>query len=187
MSGFPDRDKCKLTSIPEDIKGKTVLDVGGYDGRMAKLMLQHGAAEAICVDNGQFAQYDGYKEPPIPDGIYYAHLPIEDYCLPADIVLAFDVLYHSKAPYRFLEKMAELTKETLCLSTRFVDGDASSWVLYYPNEQHPDPTVYWKPTWTGLEKLLKVVGFTNVVSTYHEVPGYHEPDGLAVVRCTRDG
>jgi SAM-dependent methyltransferase len=41
--------------------GKTVLDIGGYDGWAAKMALDRGAKRAICLDNHQYEHY-GWKD-----------------------------------------------------------------------------------------------------------------------------
>lgn len=183
---FPDRTACKLTAIPEKLDGLTVLDVGGYDGHMAKLCLERGARSATVVDNGQFKLYEGYNNSPV-EGVEFIWADIIDYEIniidKADVVLCFDVIYHSKVPYLLAEKLYELTKKYLCISSRIVPGDDSHWRLLAPREQHHnDPTVVWKPTISSLRKLLTIVGFKRPVECYREFPGTYEEDGLIVER-----
>lgn len=182
---FPNRTKCKLTAMPQDLTGKTVLDVGGYDGYMAKIALERGAKKAIVVDNAQYQQYIGYNTPTGLDGVDYVSEDILGWDQPAEIVLCYDVLYHSKIPYYFLEHLYKLTQETLCLSTRIIEGAGMTWEAYGPFEEHPDPTVFWKPTRNALFKLLNIIGFDNVRTTFYDAPGSYEKDGLIVVRCDK--
>ena len=110
---FPNRTQCKITSMPHDLTGKTVLDVGGYDGHMAKIALERGAKKAIVVDNGQYQQYIDYKKPDGLDGVQYVSEDILRWDEPVDVVLCYDVLYHSKSPYTFLEHLDKLAIQTL--------------------------------------------------------------------------
>ena len=181
MGGFPNRAECKASSLP-DLQGKTVADLGGYDGHMASRCLERGAAMATVVDNQQYNQYEGYHQPLRNPRLKWVDMDILRYRTKADVVLCFDVIYHSKVPYRLAEHLWHLTKETLCLSTRVVPGNGPTWTLYWPREIHPDPTVFWKPTLNGLNKLLEVVGFNLDDITYSETPGTYEPDGLVVGR-----
>ena len=180
---FPNRTLCKATALPESLVGKSVLDVGGYDGVMAGIALERGAMRARVVDNKQFSVYEGYPIPSMPPGVEFNESDILDFEGHSDVVFCFDVLYHVKSPYLLVEKLYELTRETLCLSTRIVAGPDDWWRLYRPREQHQnDPTVCWKPTLGSLNKLMEIVGFRNGVNTYLEKPGTYEEVGLVVQR-----
>lgn len=180
---YPDRSLCKASAFPHSLAGKRILDVGGYDGAMAKLALDKGAGSAVVVDNRQFRQYEGYPDKATPTGVGFWEGDVLAYNLPAEVVLLYDVAYHCKSPYLLFEAVRRLTKETLCLSTRFVRGDEPVWRLFAPREQHTnDPTVCWKPTLSGLSKLLQIVGFRDNLNTYLEMPGLYEQDGFVVQR-----
>ena len=186
MPGFPDRFICKATAVPEDLTGKSVLDVGGYDGKMASLCMGRGAKSATVVDSEQFIQYEGYAIKDFPENVSFVACDIMDYPIATgdDLVVCFDVLYHVRDPLGFLARLRELTGEAMCFSTRTVDGPKGYWRLLEPYEQHPDPTVVWKPTLSGLLKMLGMVGFQQQQVTYREDPGTFEPDGLIVLRCS---
>lgn len=182
---FPDRFLCKASSLPDDLTGKTVLDMGGYDGRMAAFALGRGATSALVVDSLQFKAYQGYDVLAMPPGVDHVVCDAMDYIgSPVDVVCCLDVLYHAENPMGLLRKLRSLTRETLCFSTRTVDGPKGYWRLLEPYEQHPDPTVVWKPTLSGLLKMLGMVGFQQQKVTYREDPGSYEPDGFVVLRCS---
>jgi len=165
------------------MEGLSVLDIGGYNGALAAECVLRGASPATVVDSEQWRQYQDYGITERPKGVDFVVQDIMEYALTADIVLAFDVFYHMKSPYLFAEKLAQLTRKMLCLSTRYVEGGDDMWKLFRPREQHHnDPTVFWKPTLGSLHKMLGIVGFTKGQTTYVESPGTYDQDGLTVER-----
>ena len=177
----------KLTAMLPKFTGMSVLDIGGYDGIMAKTALNRGAASAVVVDNQQYKQYEDYAVKPMPEGVLLFADDVFAYHTPADVVLCYDVLYHIKEPYSFLEHLHFLTLRTLCLSTRIIPGEDTVWRLYAPREgHHNDPTVFWKPTLNGLHKAMEMVGFKGRTVTFYEAPGVYEEDGLVVEQWTHD-
>lgn len=182
-----------------DLKGKVVLDVGGYDGAMAKIALDGGAARAICLDNHQYEHY-GWEDKK-HEGVEYATGDVMDYDVideeriaeyggsasqlaRPDILINYNVLYHVKNPWAYLDKCRELVKEDgemlLCTLFRYHDG---AWMyVYEPRECNPsDETVYFGPSLMALERLLKATGwdfervglaFDRVVYTCKPTPGW---------------
>ena len=149
-------------AIPMHLTGKSVLDIGGYDGRFAKLCLDRGAKQAICLDNNQFRQYAWEYPIPLPD-VEYLGYDIMEYHQPADLVIFYNVIYHCQDPMGALRQLRKLTRETalVCSLTRF--DDRPNWYLYEDRECNPeDPTVYWGPSPSGLIRALEMAGFEEV-------------------------
>lgn len=195
----PDTDieKYRRVAIREvDMKGKVVLDIGGYDGWAAKLALDCGAARAICLDNHQYNHY-GWEDKKL-EGVEYVEGDFGDYyvwsedtlkdedsclsvavdgykCVPRpDVLIFFNVLYHLKNPWAALDRLRELIKPDgvmlLCTLFRYHDGP---WMyVYEPRECNPtDETVYFGPSLAALERLLKHTGwdFEQVGLAYDRV------------------
>ena len=156
--------------------GKLVLDIGGYDGFAAKIALDKDAARAICLDNHQYEHY-GWEEKKL-DGVEYAegdfmachfnsdgNLGSEAYpALPwPDIIINYNVLYHIKNPWAFLDKCRDVIKPNgemlLCTLFRYHDG---AWMyVYEPRECNPDDeSVFWGPSLKAIERLLTFTGLT---------------------------
>ena len=177
---------CKEAIASLKLKGKTVLDIGGYDGRMAAYALECGAKKAICLDNQQWEHY-GWTEKDKLAGVEYVTGDFMDFCpagpdgitcphedddtvaaadfvrLPRpDVVIFYNVLYHVRNPWVALEHLHGLVKPKgtmlLCSLVRF--DDLPRWYLYEPNECNPeDDTVYWGPSKAGLLRLLRLTGW----------------------------
>lgn len=154
-------DLCKRAIDSIDVKGKSVLDIGGYDGEMAAYCLERGAKRAVVLDSEQWKHY-GWPRIDMPAGVEYIH---DDFtrgleAWRSDVVLCFNVIYHLDAPHQGLEVLKYLTRETMLLCTMYVYSDLPVWRVYEPNEVNPtDDTVYWAPSATGLMKSLKVTGW----------------------------
>lgn len=145
-----------------DLTGKTVLDIGGFTGRAAKVALDQGAKRAICLDNRQWKRY-GWQEPEPLDGVEYEQGDFMDWQQPVDVVLFFNVAYHCPDPRGALKHLRSITTERMLLCSLVVWDDRPVWYPHEPFEVNPeDDTVYWSPSDAGLKKLLKATGWTDV-------------------------
>lgn len=177
-----------------DWTGKTVLDIGGYDGFAAEIAHKGGAARAICLDNQQYQHY-GWNDKRLP-GVEYITGDLMDLLLSdgdekgrqiffdpdkepyrsygpgfrfepkqPDVLINYNVLYHVKNPWAFLDKCRELIQPTgemlLCTLFRYHKG---AWMyVYEPRECNPtDDTVYFGPSLEALERLLRATGWDFV-------------------------
>jgi len=156
-------DQGVFHALQKYASGKTILDLGGYDGFSCNDALQSGATSAVCVDDESWRTYDKWKEfNPYPQVIYIKD-NFMNYTNPADIVILKNVIYHQRNPWRTLEHIRTLTKEKLILTTSYVEGREPMWRVYRPYEGHPKSfTVAWRPTLSGLITLLEATGFKNI-------------------------
>lgn len=161
-----DAQAALLRSV--DLTGKTFLDVGGYDGTIAALALDLGAASATVVDNGEWRQY-AWPEPERDSRVRYVERDFRYTDDRSDVVACFNVLYHLEDPIGGLRVLRAKTYERLLLCTSYVKGPEHTWRLYDlsdPGERIPpigtEYTVYFKPTISGLVRALERVGFTLV-------------------------
>lgn len=178
--GIDNIDKARVRLLEEiDFADRVVIDIGGYDGFAAEIAHKHGAARAICLDNHQYEHY-GWKEIK-KDGVEYVasdlmvYIPTsKDIMGPAsfnmpqprlprpDIIINYNVLYHAKNPWAFLDRCRELINPNgemlLCTLFRYHNGP---WAyLYEPREcNKEDDTVYWGFSLAAIERLLKYTGW----------------------------
>ncbi len=151
-----------------DWKNKVVLDIGGYDGFAAKIAVDGGASRAVCLDNHQYEHYgweDKKKEGvEYIQGDFMSFFNIPDMVAynMVDIIINYNVLYHVKNPWAFLDRCREVIKSDgemlLCTLFRYHN---EPWVyLYEPRECNPsDDTVYWGFSLKALERILKATGW----------------------------
>jgi hypothetical protein len=160
-------DALRRSALPLDLTGKTAIDVGGYDGSISKLLLDRGAVRVRLIDNGEWINY-GWRVPKLPEGITYIGCDVLEWQEPADVVVCGNVVYHVRDPWRFLWHLKTICHEQLILWTSFVEGDGPVWrVMDWSDQSNatvPDGyyPVYWKPTVSGLFRLLARTGWTNL-------------------------
>lgn len=173
MATVEDYSTLRARAIPTDLHGKTVLDLGGYDGRydsnITYLCRDRGARVTI-VDNGEYLFY-GWGEPNLrrlhEDGINFVKDDLFAWHETADIVILYNVLYHLENPIGGLRHCRTLTREKFIICTSFIEGDGYIWRLYDetdPGQRAIDNhyTVFFKPTVNALSRALHRVGFKNV-------------------------
>jgi hypothetical protein len=177
---------AELCVLPAEdlIKGRTVLDIGGFDGFFSQLFLERGAKYAIVLDNQEFLRY-GWPDPcealiadlPKDRGRKVLSLPgrgpqwfvkgdLMEWGDGADIVLFMNVLYHVNDPFAAMERVASLTREWLFISTSIIpDNEAGpdGWKWYLHGEGHSDPevgkTVPCRPTFGAFREIIEKNGF----------------------------
>lgn len=173
--------RIRASAIPKNLKNKTVLDVGCWDGFYTFLCEKKGA-KVIAIDNRQqerFVQYkyglkiDGLAGFRVAKKILNSKVRLREkdlYELDCwdrrfDIVLCLGVLYHLKYPFKAIEILYNLTKKLLVLETHYIKTkSAAPYMRFYPkNELKNDITVWWGPNIQCLLEMLKSVGFKRTV------------------------
>jgi len=158
--------------IPEDLRGRTVLDIGAWDGFYSFEAERRGAGRVVATDS--YAWRDVGK-----DGFELARKAlgskVEDWDLDVlelspktvgtfDLVLFLGVLYHMKDPLNGLEHVASVTKDHLILSSAvdLVRLRRPAAAFYPTSEYNEDPTNWWGPNPAAVVGMLRVVGFRRV-------------------------
>ena len=165
-------EKAELWQLDEELlKGKTVLDIGAWDGYFSFLAERLGAevtaldvdvkkgfmiARKIFDSNVEYVIKDIINTTPENTGTF-------------DVVLYPGVLYHMKFPYLSLHKVADLVKDggKLFVETHVCQlpdhdeiGRPSPVMKFYPNrELNKDPTNWWGPNNTCVIQMLQTLGF----------------------------
>ena len=171
--------------LPEDLTGRTVLDVGGWDGFFSFEAEERGASLVHSVDipagdGGNWGGTDGFEfaKRLLGSEVRCSALDLDSdtpksFCATGyDVVLCYGVLYHVKNPLRCIENLFLLTKPGgLCLIETARDPDDTlknyaAWCLL-PG-RHDDPTNFWYPSEGGLRTALEVAGFTLIETHYDD-------------------
>ncbi len=172
--------KIRASVIPKNLKGKTVLDVGCWDGFFSFLCEQRGA-KVLAIDNGQHAEFvrskfgieiapfQGFKiaKRILNSDVRFKQMDffeLENTNKKFDIVLFMGILYHLKYPFRALEILRKLTRELAIIETHYLNNDSKTPLMrFYPsNELKDDPTVWWGPNIACIKAMLSSVGFSRV-------------------------
>ena len=169
------RERLHLLKLPVDLRGRTVLDVGAWDGFFSFEAERRGAERVVATDSfawsGQaWSSKAGFELAREALGSRVEDVDVDILDLdPAqlgrfDVVLCLGVLYHMRHPLLALEKVASVTGGMLILETE-VD---MTWTrrpaaAFYPgHELRLDPTNWWGPNPEAVIGMLHAVGFERV-------------------------
>ena len=164
--------------LPEDVSGRSVLDIGAWDGFFSFEAERRGAARVVACDYYSWHGV-GWGTGQGKAGFQLARTAlnsrVEDVDLDVlnlspdtvgtfDVVLFLGVLYHLPNPLLALERVASVAKGLLVLET-VVDmvGISRPAAAFYPDrELNNDPTNWWGPNHAAVQGMLASVGFTRV-------------------------
>lgn len=172
-----------VMGFPTDLKGKTVLDIGAYDGFFTFEAERRGALRVVGLDRhpaeqqgfalahqllGSKAEYQVgsvYDLSPEVHGIF-------------DVVLLLGVLYHLRHPLLALEKIHRVCRECLLVESHVLDEDfvhdgrhsplatlhplleTAPMMQFYPHDELVgDASNWWAPTVECLRLMLESCGF----------------------------
>jgi tRNA (mo5U34)-methyltransferase len=161
--------------LPDRLDGKSVLDVGAWDGFFSFEAERRGASRVLATDHFSWSG-DGWGT---KQGFELARRALDSRVEERDvdvldlsesttgrfdIVLFLNVLYHLPNPLLGLERVATVTKELLVLET-FVDllDVPVPAAAYFPGgRMWGFETTWWAPNLAALEAMLADVGFHHV-------------------------
>jgi tRNA (mo5U34)-methyltransferase len=154
------------------VSGKTVLDIGAWDGFFSFEAERRGASlvhstDHFCWSGPGWGTKDGYD---------YAHRKFGSTALSTDVdlfdldpgqfgtfnvVLFLGVLYHLKDPFKGMEKAATMSNDLLIVETVTALNHITEPVMryYLGDELNGDATNYWAPNHYCLLNMLKELGF----------------------------
>jgi len=169
-------EKLQTLKMDKNLSGKTVLDIGAWDGFFSFEAERRGASRILATD---YYVWNNDKHWGSKKGFELArnalNSKVEDKDIDVfdlspetvgsfDLVLFLGVLYHLRYPLLALEKVASVTKNQLILETQVDMLNIKRPVLaFYPNnELAHDSGSWWAPNISATEYMLKDVGFKKV-------------------------
>ena len=183
----------------DDLSGKTVLDIGAWDGFYSFLCERHGAKRVLATDSVVWS--GGWRTG--KSGFEMARRAlksrVEDMTIDVmdlrpdvpgrfDVVLFLGVLYHLRHPLLALERIFDVTGEQLILETHvdLADYERPAMVFYPGTELAGDATNWWGPNPLAVEGMLRTVGFRQVrtLNVWRPEAGttHWAPDDLAAAK-----
>lgn len=171
----PGRDdtaaRLDILQIPPDLSGRTVLDVGAWDGFFSFECERRGAARVVASDSYVWSDTRaGFDHARAALGSRVEALEIGVLELAPervgtfDVVLFLGVLYHMRHPLLALEHAASVTAGQLIVETHvdlsFLRRPA---MAFYPgHELLYDQTNWWGPNPEAVVEMLRSCGFARV-------------------------
>ena len=179
------RDRLPLLSLPEDMSGMSVLDVGAWDGFFSFECERRGAARVVAADwfawheaaRGSKASFELARES-LGSRVEDVEVRVEDLSPERlgtfDLVLFVGVLYHVRDPVRALESVAAMTEGTLVVETHVdLTLRRRPAAAFYPGtELEDDHTNWWGPNPAAVEGMLRAVGFGDVRKVFPRSRAY---------------
>jgi tRNA (mo5U34)-methyltransferase len=162
-------------------RGKSVLDIGCWDGYFSLEALRRGASRVLATDhyvwNTQWdrGSFDLVQERLAPE-LEVKDIDVCDISPSTvgtfDFVLFTGVLYHSRYPLLALERAASVCTDLLVVETlldaREVPRPA---MIFYPGaEMKQDSSNWWGPNRHCVEAMLRDVGFAEIAFTPTPIP-----------------
>lgn len=171
--------KLKKLKMPSDLSGKSVLDIGAWDGYFSFEAERRGASRVLATDffcwggdgwgtkkgfelarralrsNVEDQDIDVLEISPDTVGVF-------------DVALFLGVLYHMRHPLLALERVSSVTADMLILETH-VDllWTGRPAIAFYPgSEASRDPSNWCGPNPAAVSAMLKDVGFKKVEVVY---------------------
>lgn len=159
--------------LPKRLDGRTVLDIGAWDGFYSFEMERRGAARVLATDhfcwggNG-WATQDGFNlaREALGSDVEDEHIDVLDLSPEAvggtyDVVLFLGVLYHLPDPLLALRRVHSVVGGMLVLETEvdmlFTRRPAAA---FFPgSELNDDPTNWWAPNVPAVLGMLGAAGF----------------------------
>ena len=164
--------------LPADLSGRSVLDIGAWDGFFSFEAERRGASRVVASDyyswhgtgwgTGQGKAGFQLAREALGSRVEDVDVDVLDLS-PArlgtfDVVFFLGVLYHLPNPLLALERVAAMAGDFLVLET-VVDmvGFGRPAAAFYPGrELNGDPTNWWGPNEAAVHGMLRSVGFTRV-------------------------
>ena len=163
-----------------DLSGRTVLDIGAWNGAFSFEAKRRGAARVLATDSYCWSHphVRGRETFEIARSALGAEvdareIDVADLSTEAvgefDIVLYLGVFYHRYDAIEALAKAARLAKHALIVETHLElrDVDVPAMAFYPGSELANDPTNWWGPNEHCMKALLLGHGFKDIEMTAH--------------------
>ena len=174
--------KLAMLRLPERLDGKTVLDVGAWDGFFSFEAERRGAARVVATDHHVWTSPHwgdaGFRcaHRALGSAVEQRYLDVYDHTKDAlgtfDVVLFLGVLYHLRHPLLALERLREVTGELLVLETHveLLPTRRPVAALYPRDELMADASNWWGPNVAACKGLLEAAGFSDVQVVFPRSP-----------------
>lgn len=157
------------------VAGKSVLDIGAWDGAFSFEAERRGAARVLATDHfcwigpgwGKKASFD-FARSALASRVEAKIIDVDDISVESigkhDVVLFLGVLYHLLHPLMVLQKIAPVVGEMLVVDTETaLDDEERPAMVFFPGaELNKDPTNWWAPNIKCMQAMLGHIGFKRV-------------------------
>jgi tRNA (mo5U34)-methyltransferase len=179
-------DHCSLETatnrfgMPESLEGKTVLDIGCWDGYFSFLAEKRGAKSVLGIDMLQGCSHqeqgtEGFEfaRKALKSNVGFQKKSLEEFANSTneqfDVVFYYGVLYHVENPIAELKHLSKVTKEYALIETAISQNNEIQRPFWeFKHGFDNDPTNFWYPNMLGLASALLFVGFERIEVVYND-------------------
>ena len=178
--------RYRLPVLPADLSGKSVLDVGTFDGFYGFLAEARGARRVVVVDNEQYRDWvlarwgielqggEGFRAIAelLDSAVEYRRLDafeLDELVEPFDVIFCFGILHRVESPLgllrvlrRRLTSRGYVLMETYGVANPELEHEAAMRVYEAGEVYARDDYVYWGFTRESLARLADHAGFAGV-------------------------
>ena len=162
------RDNYARFNLPEDLSGKTLLDIGCWDGFYSFEAERHGA-RVTSVDCWRPENFFKAREA-LNSQAQFHELSVYEVTKERlgsfDIVLFLGVLYHLRHPLLALEQVCEVTRDFAVIETHVIDDilrtERPVMEFYEFDELGGQYDNWWGPNVECLAQMTRAAGFARV-------------------------
>ncbi|MGH9799161.1 MAG: DUF1698 domain-containing protein [Blastocatellia bacterium] len=158
--------------LPEDLSGKTLLDIGCWDGFYSFETERHGA-QVTSVDCWRPSNFFAARAALKSKAEFQEHSVYEigkDNLGSFDMVLFMGVLYHLRHPLLALENVCELTRDFAIIESHIIDkmreGDEPAMEFYEFDELGGQYDNWWAPNFECMVQMVRSAGFARAELLY---------------------
>jgi tRNA (mo5U34)-methyltransferase len=172
--------------IPQDLRGKRVLDIGAWDGWFSFAMERRGA-EVLAVDCVEIENFR-YARRKLGSRVDYQIMDVFEITPERvgrfDIVLCLGVIYHLKHPLLAIERVCDLTTDLAIVESFVADENLTHveypWMEFYESDELGGQADNWSgPNVECLLAFCRTAGFARAQLLEHTT------DHRASVACYR--
>ena len=177
------------------VAGKTVLDIGAWDGFFSFEAERSGASRVLATDHfcwsgAGWGRRQGFAHAQFNSAVGWADIDVPDLDPERlgkfDVVLFRGVLYHLKDPMRCLEVVSRMVSECLVVETESACDDYPFPVARYcpDDELNADRTNFWVPNFLCLKGMLGDCGFSRIERVHTDGPMAGGPGSRSAMRLS---
>jgi len=172
-------EKIAALNLPADLRGKSVLDIGAWNGAISFECERRGAARVLATD---YYCWHGGVDREGRRGFDIArralHSRVEDLEIRVedispetvgmfDVVLFLGVLYHAEDPLGYLRRVRAVCRDYAIVETLVdaLDYPRPALVFYEGRTLNNDPSNFFGPNQLAVEAMCREVGFRSVEKT----------------------
>jgi tRNA (mo5U34)-methyltransferase len=171
----PSDYKLEVLGLSDIVKGRTVIDIGAFDGYFAFACEALGASRVVACDHHvwHWPGNDSRGNIEFVRDILQSNVSLLDCAVENltadqtgvfDVTLFLGVLYHASDPLGYLRKVRSLTREVAVIETivDMLDVERPALAFYPAATLNGDGSNHFGPNILALEAMLGKVGFSRV-------------------------